>query len=69
MNTPQLIYETIRFFFSEFWIYIGLLLLIITIRGDVTRGFTGIKDFFKKAIANYREKRKQIEQFKSYRKP
>lgn len=67
MNTPELIFETIRFFFSGLWIYIGLIFLIITIRGDVSRGLTGTKEFIRKVFARYRDRNKQIESFKSYR--
>jgi hypothetical protein len=63
MNTPELIYQTIQFFFSTLWIYLGLLLLIITIRGDVTRALTGIKEFFQKTAVKYREKRDKETKF------
>lgn len=69
MNTPELIYKTILFFFSTVWIYFGLLLLILTIRGDVTKALTGVKEFFQKTALKYREKRDRIDKFKNFKPP
>jgi len=67
MNTPELIYKTITFFFSNLWIYIGLLLLILTLRGDITKTLSGIKDFFKKTALKYREKRDKEIKFSDFK--
>lgn len=68
MNTPELIYQTITFFFSTAWIYFGLLLLIITIRGDVSRALTGIKDFFGGVITRLRAKNEEEKQAREFAK-
>ena len=61
MNTPELFYKSITFFFSNLWIYLGLLLLILTIRGDVTKAYLGINKFFKAVTARYKTKLKEQE--------
>jgi len=67
MNTPELIYKTITFFFSNLWIYIGLLLLILTLRGDITKTLSGIKDFFKKTALKYKEKQEKADKFSQFK--
>jgi len=54
MNFPEMFYKLIIFFFSNVWTYLGLLLLIITIRGDITKGLKAIGGFFKKIKDNYK---------------
>jgi len=56
MNFAEMIYKLSTFFFSNLWTYLGLLILIITIRGDVTKAILGINKFFKGVMAKYRAK-------------
>lgn len=42
MNFPEMIYELSRFFFNNFWTYIGLILIILVIRGDVSSGLKAV---------------------------
>jgi hypothetical protein len=56
MNTPEMIYTLIKFFFSNIWTYLGLLLLVITIRGDISKAVSVVSRFFGKIRDNYRSK-------------
>lgn len=55
MNYPELFYKTIVFFFSNIWVYLGLLMFILTVRGDVTRFFVSVKGYFKSLIVKFAE--------------
>lgn len=68
MNTPEVIYKIIIFFFSNIWVYIGLVILILTIKGDLSKAIKGTKDFVKNVIIRYREREKGINSFKSHKK-
>lgn len=54
MNIGDMIYETIVFIFSDFWKYIGFIILIAIIRGDIQKLFAKINQFIKKVMLNYR---------------
>lgn len=56
MSISDMIYETIVFIFSDFWKYIGFIILIGIIRGDVRKLFISIGQFIKNVIINYRSK-------------
>ena len=55
MTFPEMIYQVTVFLFSDLWKYLGLLLVIITIRGDVTNGFKSIGGFIRKIKENYKK--------------
>lgn len=55
MNFPEMIYKVTTFMFSNLWIYLGMLLLIITVRGDITKAIKSIGGFFKQIRDNYKK--------------
>ena len=55
MNFPELIYKLTDFWFTSLWRFCGLLLLILTIRGDVNKGFYALKEFSKRVIHRYKK--------------
>jgi len=57
MSFPEMIYRTITFLFSDLWVYVGLILLIITIRGDITIAMKATGDFFKRVSARLQQKK------------
>lgn len=61
MNTPEMIYKLIVFIFSNIWIYAGMILLILTIRGDITKVISKSINFFKKVAATYRARKLEEE--------
>lgn len=54
MNLPEMFYKVISLFFSDLWKYLGLLLIILTIRGDITKTFQATSRFFKRVADKYR---------------
>lgn len=68
MNTPEMIYETIQFLFSDLWVYLGLLLLILTIRGDISKSIKATSDFFKRAAMNFRKLTMTEDNFEKYKR-
>ena len=54
MNFPEMIYKLTTFMFSNIWTYLGMLLLIITVRGDITKALKGIGAFFKEVRDDYK---------------
>lgn len=54
MTFPEMMYEVTIFLFSDLWKYLGLLLLVITVRGDITRGLKSIGGFFRRLKENYK---------------
>lgn len=58
MNYPEMFYKTILFFFSNSWNYFGLILIILVIRGDVSKVLSNIKSYIKSIfikIVEYRQ--------------
>jgi len=50
MDFAEMIYKLTIFLFSDFWIYLGFIIIILTIRGDVTNFIKSIKEFIKKIL-------------------
>lgn len=68
MNTPELIYQTILFFFSSLWTYIGLIILILTIRGDISNGISSVNGFFKRVMLKFRERESKEKGFSEWKR-
>lgn len=56
MNVWEMIYNLAEFYFSTIWLYLGLLLLIFVVRGDVTRAIYSVRNFFAKAKEKYQQR-------------
>lgn len=56
MNFPELIYKLTIFWFTDLWHFCGLLLLILAIRGDVSRGLDSVSRFFHNVKVRYKER-------------
>ena len=54
MNFAELIYKLNEFYFTDLWHFCGLLLLILTIRGDVSRGLNSVNRFFHDVKVRYK---------------
>ena len=54
MNFPEMIFNLTTFMFSDTWKYLGMIFLIITIRGDITKALKAIGGFFKAVKDNYK---------------
>jgi len=50
MDFPEMIYQLTIFLFSNFWTYLGFIIIILSIRGDVTNFIRSIKEFIKKIL-------------------
>jgi hypothetical protein len=48
--------EYLRFIFSSTWVYIGFILILTVITGDLKRLFSKIKAFMTRVQLNYRAK-------------
>jgi len=55
MNFAELIYKLHEFYFTDLWRFCELLLLILTIRGDVSKGIHAVKEFSKRVIHRYKK--------------
>ncbi len=64
MTAAEALFEIVKYFFSSLWVYLGLIVLILTIRGDISRGITGARLFFVKVWSKYREQAERIEKFR-----
>ncbi len=56
MNTNEMIHSIFLLIFSNIWTYIGALLMIATITGDVKKIVKSLSAFIRKVIINYTEK-------------
>ncbi len=56
MNFAELIYKLHEFYFTDIWHFCGLLILILTIRGDVSRGIDSVGRFFHNVKVRYKER-------------
>jgi hypothetical protein len=46
MNFADLIYKLHEFYFTDLWHFCGLILIILAIRGSITRGLGKVGNFF-----------------------
>ena len=60
MDLPEMIYKLTLFIFSSFWTYLGFIIIILTIRGDVSNFIRSIKEFIKKIIIKIISKNNKI---------
>lgn len=61
MNFSEMLYGIVELFFSDLWKYLGLLLLIITIRGDITKALNSIGRFINRTKEKYKTLAKGID--------
>ena len=46
MSFAELIYKLHEFYFTNLWNFCGLIIIILTLRGSVTRGLSKVGNFF-----------------------
>lgn len=56
MTFPEMIYQTIVFFFGGFWPFVKLLIFVIAIRGLITMAGKLAWNFGRSAMATYKAK-------------
>ncbi len=56
MNFAELIYKLHEFYFTDLWHFCGLLILILAVRGEVSRGFAAIGRFFHNVKVRYNKR-------------
>jgi len=54
MNFPELMYNSLVFFFQDIWHFIGLIIIILAVRGEISKSVSGIKGFFKRVNGRYK---------------
>lgn len=58
MNTQEMIYKLIEYFFSDLFHFILLIMFILIIKSDTAKVINNLKGFIKKIIVRYRTKNK-----------
>lgn len=60
MTFPEMIYKLALFFYSNLWTYLGTIIIILTIRGDITKALKSVGGFFSRVKVKYKELSKPI---------
>lgn len=55
MNLFQLIYELNEFYFTSIWHFIGMLIMVLAIRGEILKGATKIKEYYRIVVQKYKK--------------
>lgn len=55
MNLFKLIYELNEFYFTSIWHFIGMLIMILAIRGQLMKGFFKMKEYYRMIIRSYKK--------------